>query len=474
MTTRTTFKYVLASCTAAAAIAAAMNVAHAADMPATVAPIAPAPTFSLFEGIEYHVQGEAGILGNAANPVNGLDGKSINFGNLYTDHANTPELNQILMTVTKPVDPKATGYAFGFTLQGLYGSDMRFNHFLGIGAFFMGHDRNQLNVTQAFLAGHLPLFTKGGVDVKLGLFTSPQGYETLDPSTSPFYSHSYTYNYAVTFNHTGILTTTHVNDTLDFYLGVDTGNQDTFGGAPVRVLPTAAVTPANAFALARDYGDPNGQPAGFVGFGLNNLLNNKLTVLELSHIGPEQAPGSINFAGVPLSGDPYSYKSSVRYYNDIVFTYKFNDDVTGVVEGNYTHDDYGFGPTMGGAADFYSGVAYLGYTFDKIYTLNGRAEFARDTKNFFVATPLTNSGTALGEEGFGGPSLGGVAGQGTTYSAFTGGLTIKPDVPKPLATVMLRPEIRYDHILAGDPLYGSGVTTRRDQFTFGGDVIVGF
>ena len=470
MTTRTNLKCVLASCTAAIAIVAATQVARAADMPAAVAPIAPVAGFNFFEGVEFHAQGEAGILGNAANPTNGLDGKSINYGHLYTDHANTPELNQILLTVTKAVDPKATGYAFGFTLQGLYGSDMRFNHFLGLGAFAMKNDRDQIGVIQGFVAGHLPWFTKGGVDVKVGLFTSPQGYETLDPSTSPFYSHSYTYNYAVTFNHLGVLTTTHINDTVDFYLGVDTGNQTTFGSTGVRVLPVAAIGPQQA----RDNGDPNGQPAGFVGFGLNGLLNNKLTVLALSHIGPEQAPGSVNLAGVPQTGDPYGYKNDLRYYNDVVFTYKINDDWTAVLEGNYTKDEYGFGPAAGGAADFYSGVGYLGYTFDKIYTLNGRAEIARDNKNFFVSTPLVNSGIALGEEGFPGAGLGGAAGRGTTYSAFTGGITIKPDVPKPLATVMLRPEVRYDHILEGAPLYGSGPGMKRDQFTFGGDLIVGF
>ena len=47
-------------------------------------------------------------------------------------------------------------------------------------------------------------------------------------------------------------------------------------------------------------------------------------------------------------------------------------------------------------------------------------------------------------------------------------------MPKPFATVMLRPEVRYDHILDGAPLYGSGVTLKKDQFPFGGDVIVGF
>lgn len=429
--------------------------ARAADMPAVAPPaIAPVPgSFNFFSGIEFHVQGEAGILGNAYNPSQGLDGKGFNFGQLYTDHANTPELNQILLTITKPVDPKATGYAFGFTLQGLYGSDMRFNHFLGIGSFFGANDRNQLNVTQAFVAGHLPIFTKGGVDVKVGLFTSPQGFETLDPSTTPFYSHSYIYNYGVTFNHTGVITTTHINDTLDFYLGVDTGNQTTFG----------STFPGNRFG---DFGDPNGQPAGFVGFGLNNLLNNKLTVLALSHIGPEQSPNS----------DPFGYKDDLRYYNAVDLTYKINDNLTSVTELDYTRDDFGIG---NGPAELFGVSQYFSYTFNKIFTFNARGEVLRDTQNFFVATPLVNSGNALAEEGFAGPTLAGPTGSGTTYGEVTLGLTIKPDVPKPLALVALRPEIRYDRVIAGAPLYGSSTYTgnfngSRNQFTFGGDIIIGF
>ena len=452
MSARGNLKLVLVSCSAVAALLAS-QVARAADLPApVVAPIAPVVgTFNFFDGIEFHAQGEVGILGNTSNPSQGLDGKGINFGHLYTDHANVPQLNQVLMTVTKAVDPKATGYAFGFTGQALYGSDMRFNHFLGIDAFAMGGDRNQINIVQAFVAAHLPWFTSGGVDVKAGLFTSPQGFETLDPSTSPFYSHSYTYNYAVTFNHLGVLTTTHINDTFDLYLGVDTGNQTTFGST-------------NALAPFGDHGDPNGQPAGFVGFGLNNLLNNKLTVLALSHIGPEQPPAL----------DPFGYSKDLRYYNDVVFTYKINDDWTSVTEGNYSRDEHGAGT---GVAEYYSGVETLSYTFNKIFTLNGRAEIARDTKDFFVSTPLVNSGIALGEEGFPGPSLFGT-GNGTTYGGFTLGLTIKPDVPKPLALVMLRPEVRYDRIIAGTGLYNGntpGVNgPDRNQFTIGGDLVVGF
>ena len=466
MLARLSLKHVLLSCSAALAFAACAQAAHAADLAAPApAPIAPVPGFDFFTGIEYHAQGEAGIIGNSLNPSQGLNREGYNFGSLYEDHANTPLLNQILLTATKAVDPKATGYAFGFTLQGLYGSDMRSNHFLGIGTYFMGRDRNQLNVVQAFVAGHLPLFTSGGVDVKLGLFTSPQGYETLDPSTSPFYSHSYTYNYAVTFNHTGLLTTTHINPKLDFYLGVDTGNQTTFG------IPN---------------GDPNGQPAGFVGFGLNNLLNDKLTVLALSHIGPEQAyPRSFNGSFYP--NDPTAGQD-LRYYNDIVFTYKVNDALTSVTELNYSRDDYGFG---NGPASAYSVTQYFGYTFGKIYTLNFRGELFRDSQNFFVSTPTDNSGIAKAEQGIAFPAFGpssltsptlvapnGL--QGTTYGEVSLGVTIKPDVPKPLALVLLRPEIRYDRIVAGAAAYnnstnyGGNMTGSRGQFTFGGDVVIGF
>lgn len=449
MKTRFSYRSVLLCCAATAALAMPQLV-QAADLAVPVAPIAPVPgTFNFFEGVEFHAQGEAGILGNALNPSQGINGEGYNFGHLYTDHSDGVILNQILLTVTKAVDPKATGYAFGFTGQALYGSDMRFNHFLGIDTFAM-QDRNQISIIQGFVAAHLPWFTTGGVDVKAGLFTSPQGYETLDPSTSPFYSHSYTYNYSVTFNHTGIFTTTHINPTVDFLVGVDTGNQTTFG------VP---------------YGDPNGQAAGFIGFGLNNLLNDKLTVVALSHIGPEQS----------YLIDPTANKD-LRYYNDAVFTYKINDDWTSVTELNYTRDDYGFG---NGPATAYSAVQYFGYAYNKQVTFNLRGEVYRDSQNFFVSTPTDNLGIPKAEIGlpassFTSPTLFAPNGtQGTTYGGITLGLSYKPDVPKPLVLVEVRPEIRYDRIIAGGPAYNNneylgGFSGSRNQFTFGGDLIVGF
>ena len=442
-------RVLVSACSAIAFLSLASANGYAADQ----APPPPAPSIAnVLGGIEFHAQGEAGIVGNGANPSQGLDRSGFNFGQLYTDHANTPLLNQLLITITKPIDPAASGYAFGFTGQALYGSDIRINHYLGIDAFGMAGQRNQINLVQGFVAAHLPLLTAGGVDVKLGLFVSPQGRESLDASGNPFYSHSYIDNYGTTFNHTGVLTTTHVNAALDIYVGIDTGNQTTFG----------ATFPGNRFG---DFGDPNGAPAGFIGFGLNNLLDNKLTVLALSHIGPEQSP----------IADPAGSRTDVRAYDDVVFTYLATDKLTSVTELNYSRDGHGTG---NGAAEFLSAAQYLLYAYDHTFTLKGRVELLRDTKDFFVATPLTNAGIQMAEEGFASPSLVG-PGTGTTYGAVTLGVTIQPDTPKPLTLVQFRPEIRYDRVIAGAPLFGAKSENHlfngsRNQFTFGGDVVIGF
>ena len=41
---------------------------------------------------------EAGITGNGDGPKNGL-----NFGHLFTDRANTPLLNQLMLTAERPL-----------------------------------------------------------------------------------------------------------------------------------------------------------------------------------------------------------------------------------------------------------------------------------------------------------------------------------------------------------------------------------
>lgn len=173
-----------------------------------------------------------------------------NVGSLFTDKANQAELNQILVTAQKALDPKTTDYEFGFKLQAMYGSDARYTHFLGELDQTIGQ-RYQLDIVEANVQAHLPWLTPGGIDMKAGQFSSPLGSETIDPSTNPFNSHSYIFNYGVPFKHTGVLTTTHATSVVDLYLAVDSGVNTSLGG-----------------------GDQNDEPGGIFGFGLN-LLHGK-------------------------------------------------------------------------------------------------------------------------------------------------------------------------------------------------------
>jgi hypothetical protein len=71
--------------------------------------------------------------------------------------------------------------------------------------------------------------TCGTQALSSGQYPTPLGYETIDPSTNLFYSHSYIFNFGLPFKHTGALTVTHLNDVVDVYAGVDTGTNTTFG-----------------------------------------------------------------------------------------------------------------------------------------------------------------------------------------------------------------------------------------------------
>ncbi len=60
------------------------------------------PLPSLFTGTSFQVTSEFGIMGNSGNPPDGQ-----NVGQLYTDRANEPQLDQVFATLTKPIDSAA-------------------------------------------------------------------------------------------------------------------------------------------------------------------------------------------------------------------------------------------------------------------------------------------------------------------------------------------------------------------------------
>jgi len=384
-----------------------------------------APT-SWADGIKVNLQFEGGAIINPANPDNGL-----NFGQLFTDRANQFVMNQALFTVQRPIDPKSTDFDIGFKFQALYGTDARYTSFMGE----LNHtfaSKYQLSFIEANLAAHMPIIVPGGVDVKIGQWATPLGYETIDPSTNPFYSHSYIFNFGLPLVQTGILSVTHATSNIDVYLGIDTGVNTTFGA-----------------------GDNNSAVAGTAGFGLT-FLDGKLTVLALSHFGPENPSRTVPNAD-----------SFYRYLNDIVVTYKASDALSFTTELNLIRDDFGTGH---GAANGYGVAQYVSYTLNDNVALNARAEIFRDDNGFFVA----------GFRGYrdfynleyGNPAPGVVGVGPATYSEVTLGLTYKPTLPAPISGLMIRPEVRYDYALTNTKAYNNGAD--RGVFTFGTDFVLSF
>lgn len=386
-------------------------------------PATPAPTSWWQSNIKFSAQLEGGIVINPARPRDGL-----NFGQLFTDKANQFQLNQILLTAEKDVDPKATGFDWGFKLQVLYGSDARYTQFMG--EFNHTFDsRYQFGIQEADVSLHLPWLSAGGIDAKIGQYPTPIGYEVTDPKGNPFYSHSYIFNFGVPIEHTGAYAVWHANPVVDIYAGVDTGESTTFGG-----------------------GDNNSAAAGLRGFGLNNLLGGKLTVLALTHFGPENPTLTVPGAN-----------SKFRYENDAVITYKATDKLTLTTELNYIRDD-------AFRADAYGAVQYASYTLSDTLTLNGRAEVWRDNKGFFVAAFPGNHDFVNSELGLPATTI---TAAPTTYSEITLGMTYKPPVPAPISTLLLRPEIRYDHSLNGTHPF-NGERDNGAFTTIAADAILGF
>lgn len=389
---------------------------------ATPAMAEDAPKGSWASTITWNAQIQAGITGNFASPRDKL-----NFGQLLTDRANEPLLNQGLFTVGRMIDPKETGYDVGFKLQGMYGADARYTHFLGILGTGL-KARNQFDLVEANLTFHLPWLTEGGVDVKAGMFSTPMGAETIDPSTNSFYSHSYIFNFGLPFKQSGGYATVHATDMVDFYLGVDTGVNTSFFKA----------------------GDNNSSLGVMYGVGLN-LMDGKLTVLALGHAGSETpnrvTPAANNFR---------------RYLNDVTITYKATDKLTLITEFNYARDDFA-------RAEAWGIAQYAGYALTDTVTLNARAEVFRDSQGFFVGAYPTNSGPLFGQMGLPTTIIGGTR---TTYGSLTLGATYKPSLPAPIAGLIIRPELRFDRSLNGTKPYKGG----RDagSITVATDVILQF
>ena len=85
---------------------------------------------------------------------------------------------------------------------------------------------NQFDVNQAYVNVYAPV--GNGVNLTIGKFNTLLGYETINSTSNPFYSHSYLFGYAIPFTQTGVMGAYTINPNLAITLGITRGWNQTF------------------------------------------------------------------------------------------------------------------------------------------------------------------------------------------------------------------------------------------------------
>ena len=378
---------------------------------ATASPT-PEPRFKIYGWID------SGITFNPDNPKDRQ-----NFGRLFTDRSNEFLLNQAVITFERTLPSGLTDFDWGFKLQAMMGSDARSIHGLGLLDNTM-NETIEPDIVEAYLAFHFPILSEGGVDLKLGKFVTLEGNETIDPRANFFYSHTYLFDFGIPFTHTGALAIWHATSHVDLYGGVTRG-------------------------VNTSIDDNNDSRAFHGGVGLN-LLEGKFTALATTHIGPETVGNN----------------HDNRYVNDLTFTAKLTTKFTAITDLNYAYDEAAQAHGYGMAQQFL-------YTINDVYSVGLRGEVWRDEDGFYIASFAENDDVLDVLRG-GNVTLDPrtVGGGRTTYGAITIGVNIKPPVPKPLAGLVIRPELRYDRALTNTRPFND--SSDRDQFTASIDFLLTF
>jgi hypothetical protein len=357
------------------------------------------------------------------------------------EYGNHFMLNQLVLRFERGVD--ATKFDVGGMVELMYGSDAARIHSTGLG--YNGSDATddgspsdplavanlhpiwQFDIPQAYIDVNIPI--GNGLKVRAGKFVTLLGYETIDPRTNPFYSHSYLFG-LVPFTHTGVLGMYQISDQFSVTAGVtrgwDIALEDT-NGCAIDVIGQFAYTPNKQLAFYLNYS-----------------------------VGPENA------------GDTGHYRTAI----DPVITWQVTDQLKLGAEGLYIYDggiNAGLGDNDSTHAygDAWGLALYASYRVNDYVTVNGRVEKAHTYLGNFANSALVSQGQGDITGLFGGivPTL-------NAYEA-TLGVTITPLPQDPIGkNLSIRPEIRYDW--SEDSLYPTGGRTFKDQLTFGADVIFTF
>lgn len=390
----------------------------------------------------------AGITYNSVSPENNFNGPVT-----FADRSGEFQLNQLNLFVQRAVATEGDAWDVGGRFDVMFGTDAIYTQAYGVGAYdvntglplnrnhwdldLLGSDDNRfydLALPQAYLEMYAPI--GNGLNIKIGHFYTPIGYETVPAPDNFFYTHAYTMQYGEPFTHTGILG----NYTVD-------SNWSVMGG-----VVTGSAT------------------GGWDG-GWDKQLGNWAGIAGATWTSTDKNT-SANVSGTYGGTSEHSSQSWGLY--SIVLKHNVTEKTHLMLQHDHGYANNVIGNTSGADAEWYGINTHLTYDVTDTVTAGVRGEWFRDQNGFRVCSPgriyaatnvIDNSGTA---GSFAGNT--GYVCAAASYYAVTAGVTWKPTT-----WLRLRPNVRYDWADGARPFGdGKALSGKLDQFLFSTDMTINF
>lgn len=384
---------------------------------------------------------------------------------IMADQANRFQLNQFNLYMRRAVVSEGKVWDFGGRFDFMFGTEAVFTQAFGVPTFDVNSGKPlersnwDLNLCcsstrtygialpQTYLEAYVPV--GNGLNIKLGHFYTPTGFETVAAPENFFYTRGYTLNVGEPYTHTGLLASYKFNKNWLILGGPVTGsatggwdggwdkqlgNWSGLGG-----FTWSSDSQATSFHFSGTYGETSAKSSEIWGF-YNIVFQHKITpktVLTLHQV--------------------YGHAGGVLL-NNLKYT-------------NVTKD-----------AEWYSFVAHLYYDLTDNLSVGIRGEWYRDRDGFRNLSPFRIAaaanivnGTAVSYAG----NLSSVTSTPADYYDVTVGLNwkaaktlkLKWDLIKKLN---IRPNIRYDRVDAYKAAAYRPFAGNKDQILFSLDFILPF
>lgn len=384
----------------------------------------------------------------------------------FADQANRFQLNQFNLYLQRSVVSETNKWDFGGRFDFMFGTDAIYTQAFGVPAFDV-HSGEALKrsdwdlhiccastrtygiaLPQAFLEAHVPI-GKNGLNLKMGHFYSPTGFETFPAPDNFFYTRAYSYNAGEPFTHTGIQANYTINDNW--------------------AIMSSAIT---------------GSATGGWDGGWNRQLGNWGGIFGIAWTSDNRAT-SFNVTGTYSEASARSNESWGMY--NMVFQHRFNPKTLLVL-----HHIHGFADgvllnnlkytNVTKDAEWMGVITHLYYDLTENVSLGFRGEWFRDRDGFRNPSPFriaaaTNvvNGVPVSHAG----DLTTVTITPADYYVATVGINwkaakalgVKWDSMKKL---MIRPNIRYDRVDAYHAAAYRPFAGNKDQILFSLDFVLPF